>query len=170
MLDLIRSKSYFYNALWTWHLMINWLLCKTDFEFQKLTCHKMTELWHVSDLLLADSLLLSFTFLFQIIRAVGRSKNPRERSSNVMLPNRVKKSDNLQYDMLVCLTDGENDSSTKGLTFPVPYFWFHEKKYTAIPYRASAGPEQGFPCVFFPVRKTTQGKPFLIQGWVCSVC
>ena len=78
MLDLIRSKSYFYNALWTWHLMINWLLCKTDFEFQKLTCHRMTELWHVSDLLLADSLLLSFTFLFQIIRAVGRSKNPRD--------------------------------------------------------------------------------------------
>ena len=51
--------------------------------------------------------------------------------------------------------------------------------YTAIPYRASTGPEQGFPCVvfphrekpvfntgfpgdenrFFPVRNTTQGKP-----------
>ena len=51
--------------------------------------------------------------------------------------------------------------------------------YTAIPYRASTGPEQGFPCVvfphrgkpvfntgfpgdenrFFPVGNTTQGKP-----------
>ena len=51
--------------------------------------------------------------------------------------------------------------------------------YTAILYRVSTGPEQGFPCVvfpyrekpvfitgfpgdknrFFPVRKTTQGKP-----------
>ena len=51
--------------------------------------------------------------------------------------------------------------------------------YTAIPYRVSTGPEQGFPCVlfpnrekpvfitgipangnrFFPVRKSTQGKP-----------
>ena len=51
--------------------------------------------------------------------------------------------------------------------------------YTAIPYRASTEPEQGFPCVlfphrekpvfitgfpgdgyrFFPVRKSTQGKP-----------
>ena len=51
--------------------------------------------------------------------------------------------------------------------------------YTAIPYRASTGPEQGFPCVvfpyrenpvfiagfpvdenrFFPVWKTSQGKP-----------
>ena len=62
--------------------------------------------------------------------------------------------------------------------------------YTAIPYRVSTGPEQGFPCVlfpnrekpvfitgipangnrFFPVRKSTQGKPcFLLQGWVCSV-
>ena len=30
---------------------------------------------------------------------------------------------------------------------------------TAIPYRASTGPEQVFPCVVFPVRKTTQGKP-----------
>ena len=58
--------------------------------------------------------------------------------------------------------------------------------YTAIPYRASTGPEQGFPFVvfphrekpvfitgfpgdknrFFPVRNTTQGKP---QGWICSV-
>jgi hypothetical protein len=53
------------------------------------------------------------------------------------------------------------------------------RQYTAIPYRASTGPEQGFPCVvfphrekpvfitgfhgdengFFPVIKTTQGKP-----------
>ena len=53
------------------------------------------------------------------------------------------------------------------------------RNYTAIPYRASTGPEQGFPCVllpyrekpvfisgfpgdgnrFFPVRKSTQGKP-----------
>ena len=51
--------------------------------------------------------------------------------------------------------------------------------HTAIPYRVSTGPEQGFPCVlfpnrenpvfiagipananrFFPVRKSTQGKP-----------
>ena len=55
-------------------------------------------------------------------------------------------------------------------------FYIH---HTAFPYRASTGPEQGFPCVvfphrekpvfisqdpcnkkrFFPVRKTTQGKP-----------
>ena len=52
-------------------------------------------------------------------------------------------------------------------------------EYTAIPYRVSTGPEQGFPCVlfpnrekpvfitgipangnrFFPVRKSRQGKP-----------
>ena len=31
---------------------------------------------------------------------------------------------------------------------------------TAIPYRASTGPEQGFPCVLFPVGKSsTQEKP-----------
>ena len=85
MLDLIRSKSYSYNALWTWHLMINWLLFKTDFEFQKLTCHKMTELWHVSDLLLADSLLLSFTFLFQIIRHSG-CLDPKKNLSTIDPP------------------------------------------------------------------------------------
>ena len=59
------------------------------------------------------------------------------------------------------------------------YKCFSELQYTAIPYRASTGPEQGFPCVvfthrekpvfisgfpddenrLFPVRKTTQGKP-----------
>jgi hypothetical protein len=53
------------------------------------------------------------------------------------------------------------------------------KKYTAIPYKVSTGPEQGFPCVVFPHREkpvfsswdpcnenrifpvgnTTQGKP-----------
>ena len=64
---------------------------------------------------------------------------------------------------------------------------------TAIQYRASTGPEQGFPCVvihhrkrpiffgwdpcnenrFFPVRKATQGKPcfhykdgFAVRAWV----
>ena len=56
--------------------------------------------------------------------------------------------------------------------------------YTAILYRASTGPEQGFPCVvfphrekpvfitgfpvdenrFFPVRKSTQGKPCHTAG------
>ena len=65
-------------------------------------------------------------------------------------------------------------------------YWYYfygtnivSNKYTAIPYRASTGPEQGFPCVvfphrekpvfitgfpgdgnrFFPVGKSTQGKP-----------
>ena len=55
-------------------------------------------------------------------------------------------------------------------------------QYTAIPYRASTGPEQGFPCVVFTHRE----KPVFIagfpvdenrffsvgnttQGWVCSV-
>jgi hypothetical protein len=71
---------------------------------------------------------------------------------------------------------------------PTGIIWFVSKDtknpkivlcYTAIPYRASTGPEQGFPCVvfphrekpvfitgnavnenrFFPVRQTTQGKP-----------
>ena len=32
---------------------------------------------------------------------------------------------------------------------------------TAIPYRASTGPEQGFPCVIFPHRE----KPVLIAGF-----
>ena len=55
----------------------------------------------------------------------------------------------------------------------------YKKFYPAIPFRASTGPEQGFPCVvfphrekpvfntgfpgdenrFFPMRNTTQGKP-----------
>ena len=34
------------------------------------------------------------------------------------------------------------------------------ENYTAIPYRASTGPEQGFLCVVFPHR----GKLFSIQG------
>jgi hypothetical protein len=33
--------------------------------------------------------------------------------------------------------------------------------YTAIPYRASTGPEQGFPCVVFPHRE----KPVFITGF-----
>jgi hypothetical protein len=33
--------------------------------------------------------------------------------------------------------------------------------YTAIPYRASTGPEQGFPCVLFPRRE----KPIFITGF-----
>jgi hypothetical protein len=33
--------------------------------------------------------------------------------------------------------------------------------YTAIPYRASTGPEQGFPCVLFPQRE----KPVFITGF-----
>ena len=61
--------------------------------------------------------------------------------------------------------------------------------FTAIPYRASTGPEQGFPCVVFPHREkpvfiswepcnenrvfpdgnTTQGKPCShYRGGVCS--
>ena len=35
------------------------------------------------------------------------------------------------------------------------------KEYTAIPYRASTGPEQGFPCVLFPHRE----KPVFITGF-----
>ena len=62
--------------------------------------------------------------------------------------------------------------------------------YTAIPYSASTGPEQGFPCVvfphmekpvfiigfpgdknrFFPAWIYYTGKTlFSLQGWVCSV-
>ena len=37
--------------------------------------------------------------------------------------------------------------------------------YTAIPYRASTGPEQGFPCEKYYTGKTL----FSLQGWVCSV-
>ena len=33
--------------------------------------------------------------------------------------------------------------------------------YTAIPYRASTGPEQGFPCVLFPHKE----KPVFITGF-----
>ena len=59
--------------------------------------------------------------------------------------------------------------------------------YTVIPYRASTGPEHGFPCEFFHTGKSRfslQGNPVLITGtlfslqeflcfhyreWVCSV-
>ena len=37
--------------------------------------------------------------------------------------------------------------------------------YIAIPYRASTGPEQGFPCEKYYTGKTL----FSLQGWVCSV-
>ena len=68
------------------------------------------------------------------------------------------------------------------------YIWKKPKKVTAL--QSRTGPEQGFPCVvfphrekpvfitgfpgdknrFFPVRKTTQGKPcFHCREWVCSV-
>jgi hypothetical protein len=50
--------------------------------------------------------------------------------------------------------------------------------HTAIPYRASTGPEQGFHCVVFPhpvmktgfpCEKNYTGKTlFSLQGWVCS--
>ena len=39
--------------------------------------------------------------------------------------------------------------------------------YTAIPYRASTGPEQGFPCEVFHTGKnlfSLQGTPVLIAG------
>ena len=66
--------------------------------------------------------------------------------------------------MLVCLTDGENDSSTKGLTFPVPYLM--KRKYTAIPYRARTG----FSLCSFPCEKNYTGKTlFSLHGWVCSI-
>jgi hypothetical protein len=38
---------------------------------------------------------------------------------------------------------------------------FNILKTTAIPYRASTGPEQGFPCVVFPHRE----KPVFIAGF-----
>ena len=38
--------------------------------------------------------------------------------------------------------------------------------HTAIPYRASTGPEQGFPCEDFPYRE----KPFFITGNPFSHC
>jgi hypothetical protein len=34
-----------------------------------------------------------------------------------------------------------------------------EHGFTAIPYREGTGTEQGFPCVLFPVRKSTREKP-----------
>ena len=40
------------------------------------------------------------------------------------------------------------------------YKCFSELQYTAIPYRASTGLEQGFPCVLFPHRE----KPVFITG------
>ena len=43
---------------------------------------------------------------------------------------------------------------------------------TAIPYRASTGPEQGFPCVLFLTGKTLfslQGNPVLIAGTLFSL-
>ena len=40
------------------------------------------------------------------------------------------------------------------------------KSYTTIPYRASTGPKQGFPCVVFPHRE----KPVFITGNPCSHC
>ena len=63
--------------------------------------------------------------------------------------------------------------------------------YTAIPYRASTGPEQGFPCVvcistqekpvfiagfpvdenrFYPVGNTTEGKPCFHYRYGFAVC
>ena len=42
----------------------------------------------------------------------------------------------------------------------------HCKYYTAIPYRASTGPEQGFPCVVNSHRE----KPVFITGNPCSHC
>ena len=38
--------------------------------------------------------------------------------------------------------------------------------HTAIPYRVSTGPEQGFPCVV----NTHREKPVLISGNPCSHC
>ena len=43
-------------------------------------------------------------------------------------------------------------------------FYVIQIMYTAIPYRASTGPEQGFPRVVFPHRE----KPFF-NNWVFSV-
>ena len=43
---------------------------------------------------------------------------------------------------------------------------------TAIPYRASTGPEQGFPCELFITGKNLfplQGTPFLIAGILYSL-
>ena len=69
-------------------------------------------------------------------------------------------------------------------------FKFLAVYHTAIPYRASTGPEQGFPCVLFPhreknvfvtgfpgdgnrfspVRKSTQGKPcFHYRDGLCPI-
>ena len=45
-------------------------------------------------------------------------------------------------------------------------------KYTAIPYRASTGPEQGFPCEVFLTGKnlfSLQENPFLIAGTLFSL-
>ena len=43
----------------------------------------------------------------------------------------------------------EREQEKKGTTNSAPYRQYH----TAIPYRASIGPVQGFPCVAFPHRE-----------------
>jgi hypothetical protein len=45
--------------------------------------------------------------------------------------------------------------------YPVQTQKYDKKNYTAIPYRASTGPVQGFPCVLFPHRE----KPVFITGF-----
>ena len=40
---------------------------------------------------------------------------------------------------------------------------------TAIPYRASTGPEQGFPCVIILTGKNPEGIPLLIAGIMYSL-
>ena len=56
----------------------------------------------------------------------------------------------------------------------IPQYQFcftkRNKKYTAILYRASTGPEQGFPCEVFLTGKNCfllQGTLFSLEGWVC---
>ena len=96
-------------------------------------------------------------------------------SINVLLYN------SLQESCLDSWTDIRNSNLIALIFQPIATISTAELccMYTAIPYRASTGPEQGFPCVvfphreipvfitgfpgdenrFFPVRKTTQGKP-----------
>ena len=71
--------------------------------------------------------------------------------------------------------ENEHANVHKGCTtifdnFSTPKLGIINGHSTAIPHRASTGPEQGFPCVVFQHRKNYTGKTlFLLQGWVCSV-
>ena len=70
------------------------------------------------------------------------------------LPDNCIKSNNLQYDTLVCWADGTNDSSTKHLTFQVLIF-FHKIlqnslqklfQFIFLPYKITKMKIESFEC------------------------